>query len=47
MIRAVKNRFGAANEIGVFAMEERGLREVRNPSAIFLARGKDPCPARR
>ena len=31
VIRAVKNRFGAANEIGVFAMEERGLREVRNP----------------
>ena len=44
VIRAVKNRFGAANEIGVFAMEERGLREVRNPSAIFLARGKDPVP---
>jgi len=42
VIRAVKNRFGAVNEIGVFAMEERGLREVRNPSAIFLARGKDP-----
>jgi DNA repair protein RadA/Sms len=44
VIRAVKNRFGAANEIGVFAMEEKGLREVRNPSAIFLARGKDPVP---
>ena len=44
VIRAVKNRFGTANEIGVFAMEERGLREVRNPSAIFLARGKDPVP---
>ncbi len=44
VIRAVKNRFGAANEIGVFAMEERGLREVRNPSAIFLARGQDPVP---
>jgi len=44
VIRAVKNRFGAANEIGVFAMEERGLREVRNPSAIFLARGKEPVP---
>ena len=39
VIRAVKNRFGAANEIGLFAMTERGLREVRNPSAIFLARG--------
>ncbi len=44
VIRAVKNRFGAVNEIGVFAMEERGLREVRNPSAIFLSRGKDPVP---
>ena len=39
VIRAVKNRFGAANEIGLFAMTEKGLREVRNPSAIFLARG--------
>jgi DNA repair protein RadA/Sms len=44
VIRAVKNRFGAVNEIGVFAMEERGLREVRNPSAIFLARGSEPVP---
>ena len=44
VIRAVKNRFGAANEIGVFAMEEQGLREVRNPSAIFLSRGKDAVP---
>ena len=44
VIRAVKNRFGAANEIGVFAMEEGGLREVRNPSAIFLSRGKDAVP---
>jgi DNA repair protein RadA/Sms len=44
VIRAVKNRFGAANEIGVFAMEERGLREVRNPSAIFLSRSKDAVP---
>ncbi len=44
VIRAVKNRFGAVNEIGVFAMEERGLREVRNPSAIFLSRGTDPVP---
>ena len=38
IIRAVKNRFGAANEIGLFAMTEKGLREVLNPSAIFLAR---------
>jgi len=44
VIRAVKNRFGAANEIGVFAMEERGLREVRNHSAIFLSRGKEAVP---
>jgi DNA repair protein RadA/Sms len=44
VIRAVKNRFGAVNEIGVFAMEERGLREVRNPSAIFLSRGKEAAP---
>ena len=41
IIRAVKNRFGAANEIGLFAMTEKGLREVRNPSAIFLARGAE------
>ena len=39
IIRAIKNRFGAANEIGLFAMTDKGLREVRNPSAIFLARG--------
>ena len=38
IVRAVKNRFGAANEIGVFAMAEQGLKEVRNPSAIFLSR---------
>jgi DNA repair protein RadA/Sms len=42
VIRAVKNRFGAANEIGVFMMDERGLREVRNPSAIFLSRHDQP-----
>jgi DNA repair protein RadA/Sms len=42
VIRAVKNRFGAANEIGVFAMAEHGLREVRNPSAIFLSRHPTP-----
>lgn len=44
IIRAVKNRFGAANEIGVFAMTESGLREVRNPSAIFLSRHAEPVP---
>jgi len=38
MIRAVKNRFGAVNELGVFSMEDRGLKEVSNPSAIFLSR---------
>ncbi len=38
MIRAVKNRFGAVNELGVFAMTETGLKEVGNPSAIFLSR---------
>lgn len=37
LLRSVKNRFGAANELGVFAMNEAGLREVRNPSAIFLS----------
>jgi DNA repair protein RadA/Sms len=37
ILRAVKNRFGAANEIGVFEMQERGLIEVPNPSALFLA----------
>jgi DNA repair protein RadA/Sms len=42
VIRAVKNRFGAANEIGVFSMEESGLREVKNPSAIFLSRHPAP-----
>jgi DNA repair protein RadA/Sms len=44
IVRAVKNRFGAANEIGVFAMAEQGLREVRNPSAIFLSRHDSPVP---
>ena len=38
MIRAVKNRFGATGEMGVFAMTETGFREVSNPSAIFLSR---------
>ena len=37
LIRAFKNRFGAVNEIGVFAMTEKGLREVTNPSALFLS----------
>ncbi len=38
ILRAVKNRFGAVNELGVFAMSETGLKEVKNPSAIFLSR---------
>lgn len=37
LIRAFKNRFGAVNELGVFAMGEKGLREVKNPSALFLS----------
>lgn len=41
LLRSVKNRFGAANELGIFAMSEEGLREVRNPSAIFLSREAD------
>lgn len=44
MIRAVKNRFGAVNELGVFAMTDKGLREVSNPSAIFLSRYDQPIP---
>ncbi|MCW5588804.1 MAG: DNA repair protein RadA [Legionellales bacterium] len=40
VVRAVKNRFGAVNELGVFAMTDAGLREVNNPSAIFLSRGQ-------
>lgn len=42
LVRAVKNRFGAVNELGVFGMTEKGLREVTNPSAIFLSRAADP-----
>jgi len=41
-LRSHKNRFGAVNELGVFAMTDRGMREVNNPSAIFLSRGKEP-----
>ncbi len=44
LIRAVKNRFGAANEVGVFAMAEQGLKEVKNPSAIFLSQHSQPIP---
>src|SRR4029077_7750162 len=42
VIRAVKNRFGAVNELGIFAMTEKGLRGVNNPSAIFLSRSSEP-----
>ena len=42
IVRAVKNRFGAANEMGFFVMSEEGFREVKNPSAIFLARHGAP-----
>jgi DNA repair protein RadA/Sms len=44
LIRAVKNRFGAVNEIGVFAMTEKGLREVTNPSAMFLSTHSSNVP---
>jgi len=43
MIRAVKNRFGAVNELGIFAMTEKGLKEVNHPSAIFLSRSEHPA----
>lgn len=43
IVRATKNRFGAVNELGFFAMTEGGLREIRNPSAIFLARAAEPA----
>jgi DNA repair protein RadA/Sms len=42
LVRAIKNRFGAANELGVFAMTERGLKGVANPSALFLSQHADP-----
>ena len=44
MLRAVKNRFGAINELGVFGMTDRGLKEVSNPSAIFLTRAQEAVP---
>jgi DNA repair protein RadA/Sms len=44
LVRAIKNRFGAANELGVFAMTERGLRGVANPSALFLTQHGDNVP---
>jgi len=44
LVRAIKNRFGAINELGVFAMTEKGVREVTNPSAIFLSRHEEVVP---
>lgn len=44
IVRAVKNRFGAVNELAVFAMTDAGLKEVSNPSALFLSRHPDPVP---
>ncbi len=43
-LRSTKNRFGAVNELGIFAMTERGMVEVANPSAIFLSRSSEPNP---
>lgn len=43
-LRGQKNRFGAVNELGVFAMTERGMKEVTNPSSIFLQRRETPAP---
>ncbi|MBK8765370.1 MAG: DNA repair protein RadA [Burkholderiaceae bacterium] len=44
LVRAFKNRFGAVNELGVFAMTDRGLRGVSNPSALFLSQHSQPVP---
>ncbi|MHB8252411.1 MAG: DNA repair protein RadA [Acidiferrobacter sp.] len=44
LIRAIKNRFGAVNELGVFVMTEGGLREVNNPSALFLRQDAENAP---
>jgi DNA repair protein RadA/Sms len=44
LLRATKNRYGPVNELGFFAMSGEGLREVRNPSAIFLSRNPEPAP---
>lgn len=44
LLRAVKNRFGAVNELGVFAMTDKGLKEISNPSAIFLSRTQEAVP---
>ena len=44
LVRAIKNRFGAVNELGVFAMTEKGLKGVANPSALFLSQHDNPVP---
>jgi DNA repair protein RadA/Sms len=44
LVRAIKNRFGAVNELGVFAMTERGLKGVSNPSALFLSQHDTQVP---
>jgi DNA repair protein RadA/Sms len=44
LLRAVKNRYGAVNELGVFAMTEKGLRDVTNPSRLFLSTHEKPVP---
>src|SRR5207237_5083932 len=44
LVRAIKNRFGAVNEIGVFAMTEKGLKGVANPSATSLSTHGEPVP---
>ena len=44
IVRATKNRFGAVNELGIFAMTDRGLRPVANPSAMLLTRGREQVP---
>ncbi|MGI4814789.1 MAG: DNA repair protein RadA [Janthinobacterium lividum] len=44
LVRAIKNRFGAVNELGVFAMTEKGLRGVANPSALFLSQHSESVP---
>lgn len=44
LLRAFKNRFGAANEVGVFAMTEEGLMDVSDPTAIFLGQDREPVP---
>ena len=44
LVRSIKNRFGAVNELGVFAMTERGLKGVNNPSALFLSQHPETVP---